>query len=117
MFRTAIKDTELSGKQVRAGDSLMAWIGSANRDSSKFKDPEKFDIERRPNPHIAFGHGIHMCLGAPLARLESKVAIELLTEKYISVKLRIKEEELTPIRNVAIGGVRHLPVMFATGRT
>jgi len=113
MFRIAIKDTELSGKQVKVGNSLMAWIGSANRDGSKFDEPAKFDIERKPNPHIAFGHGIHMCLGAPLARLESKVAIELLMEKYTKVDLRIKDEELTPIRNVAIGGVRHLPVRFA----
>ena len=53
-----------------------------------------------------------MCIGAPLARLESKVAIELLSEKYSSVKLRIPEEELQPVRNVAVSGVRHLPVKF-----
>ena len=81
MFRIAIKDTELSEKQVKAGNSLMAWIGLANRDGMKFSEPGKFDIERKPNPHIAFGHGIHMCLGAPLARLESKIAIETLGRK------------------------------------
>lgn len=113
MFRIAIKDTELSGKQVKAGNSLMAWIGAANRDGSKFNNPGNFDIERKPNPHIAFGHGIHMCLGAPLARLESRVAIELLAERYTKVELKVKDDELTPIRNVAIGGVRHLPVKFA----
>ncbi len=112
MFRVAIKDAEISGKQVHAGDSMMAWIGSANRDGSKFTEPQKFDIERKPNPHIAFGHGIHMCLGAPLARLESQVAIGLLAENYRNVELRVKEESLVPIRNVAIGGVRHLPVRF-----
>jgi len=113
MFRIATKDSELAGQQVKAGQSLMAWIGSANRDDKKFIDPQKFDIERKPNPHIAFGHGIHMCLGAPLARLESRVAIELLAEKYRHVELLAKDEELVPIRNVAIGGVRHLPVRFA----
>ena len=55
-----------------------------------------------------------MCLGAPLARLESKIAIELLSEKYASVELKVPDEELEPIRNVAIGGVRHLPVRFGS---
>ena len=113
MFRVAVKDTEISGQEIRRGHSMMAWIGSANRDEAKFSDAQKFDITRKPNPHIAFGHGIHMCLGAPLARVESKVAIELLSEKYNQVQLEVKEQDLVPIRNVAIGGVRHLPVRFA----
>ena len=112
MFRIAVKDTELSGREIRAGHSMMAWIGSANRDGAKFTDPQKFDIQRKPNPHIAFGHGIHMCLGAPLARLESRVALEVLSENYRKVELMTKDEDLVPIRNVAIGGVRHLPVRF-----
>ena len=91
---------------------MMAWIGSANRDGAKFIDPQKFDIRRKPNPHIAFGHGIHMCLGAPLARLETRVALEVLSENYRKVELMTKDEDLVPIRNVAIGGVRHLPVRF-----
>lgn len=113
MFRVAVKDTEISGQNVKAGHSMMAWIGSANRDESKFPDPQKFDIERKPNPHIAFGHGIHMCLGAPLARVESKVAIELLSQEFDKVSLKAKEEDLVPIRSIAVGGVRHLPVSFA----
>ncbi len=91
----------------------MAWIGAANRDAAKFAEPQNFDIERKPNPHIAFGHGIHMCLGAPLARLESRVAIELLSQNYRNVESKVREEDLVPIRNVAIGGVRRLPVRFA----
>ncbi len=114
MFRVAVKDTELSGQLIKSGHSLMAWIGSANRDGQKFSEPQKFDIHRKPNPHIAFGHGIHMCLGAPLARLESRVAIELLSQEYRNVQLRTREEDLVPLRNVAIGGVRHLPVRFAS---
>jgi len=112
MFRVAVKDTEISGREIKAGHSMMAWIGAANRDPSKFSECQVFDIRRKPNPHIAFGHGIHMCLGAPLARLESKVAIELLSEMYDNVEVRVKEEDLVPIRSVAIGGVRHLPVRF-----
>jgi cytochrome P450 len=113
MFRIVLKDNEMSGKQMHAGESVMAWIGAANRDGAKFPDPDKFDIERKPNPHIAFGHGIHMCVGAPLARLESKVAINLLSEKYSSVELGVPERELQPIRNVAVAGVRHLPLRFS----
>jgi cytochrome P450 len=114
MFRVAVKDSEISGKEVKRGDSLMAWIGSANRDEQKFQDPGRFDIERKPNPHIAFGHGIHMCLGAPLARLEANVALTILAERYRNVELGKKEELLRPIRNVAIGGVAELPVRFSS---
>ena len=113
MFRVVIKDTEMSGKEMRARQAVMAWIGAANRDEAKFPEAGKFDIERKPNPHIAFGHGIHMCIGAPLARLEARVAIELLAEKYSSVKLLVPEEKLDPLRNIAVAGVRHLPVKFA----
>jgi cytochrome P450 len=114
MFRITLKYNEMSGKQIKSGQGVMAWIGAANRDGTKFPDPGNFDIRRKPNLHIAFGHGIHMCIGAPLARLESKVAIELLSNNYSSVKLRIPEEELQPVRNVAVSGVRHLPVRFVT---
>lgn len=113
MFRVAVKDADISGQQVESGQTVLAWIGSANRDEAKFSEPEKFDVSRKSNPHIAFGHGIHMCLGAPLARLESKVALQLISEKYRNVELRVSEDELTPIRSVNIGGVRHLPVRFA----
>ena len=113
MFRIAVKETEISGHPIKSGHSMMAWIGSANRDGAKFSEPQKFDIRRKPNPHIAFGHGIHMCLGAPLARLESRVAIELLSESYRKLELRTREEDLIPIRNVAIDGVRHLPIRLA----
>ncbi len=114
MFRIAVKDAEMSGKEIRAGQAVMAWIGAANRDLAKFSQPDKFNIERKPNPHIAFGHGIHMCIGAPLARLESKIALELFAEKYSSVKLLVPEEKLDPLRNIAVAGVRHLPVKFAS---
>jgi cytochrome P450 len=112
MFRVALSDTDLSGKSIRAGQSLMAWIGSANRDEPKFPNPERFDLERKPNPHIAFGHGIHLCLGAPLARLEAKVALGSLIERFGGAKLKVPDEELEPISNMVIGGVKHLPVEF-----
>jgi cytochrome P450 len=113
MFRVSVKDSELSGIKIPSGQTVLAWIGSANRDEAKFTDPDTFDIARKSNPHIAFGHGIHLCLGAPLARLESRVALQLLSENYSSVKLRVPEEELKPVKNYVIGGVQHLPVEFS----
>jgi cytochrome P450 family 109 len=88
----------------------MAWLGSANRDESKFDRPEEFDIERNPNPHISFGRGIHMCIGSPLARLETRVALRLLIERFESVKLAIRDEAIEPIKNVNVCGFKRLPV-------
>ncbi len=112
MFRVSVKESELSGRKIPIGQSLIAWIASANRDEKKFPDADSFDIVRTPNHHIAFGHGIHLCLGAPLARLESKVALQLLAEKYSGVKLKVPDAQLTPVRSTVVGGVQHLPVEF-----
>lgn len=112
MFRVSVKESELSGRKIPIGQSLIVWIASANRDEKKFPDADSFDIVRTPNHHIAFGHGIHLCLGAPLARLESKVALQLLAEKYSGVKLKVPDAQLTPVRSTVVGGVQHLPVEF-----
>lgn len=110
MIRICTSDTELGGKKIRAGQGLMAWIGSANRDETVFTNADKFDIARKPNPHIAFGHGIHMCLGAPLARLEAKVALRLFVERYGNRRIEIDRDELVPMSSFIIHGLKHLPV-------
>lgn len=74
--RTATRDTTLGGHAVRAGDKVLVWEGSANRDERVFVRPDRFDVGRDPNPHVGFGHGIHYCLGANLARLEVRVLFE-----------------------------------------
>src|SRR4029079_5778654 len=74
LARVAAADTELGGRTIREGQRVFAFMNSANRDPEAFDDPERFDIARPANPHMTFGHGIHFCLGAPLARLESRIA-------------------------------------------
>ena len=75
MYRVPNREVELHGQAIPAGKLVLAVIGSANRDPKYFVEPDRFDISRDPNPHIAFGHGVHFCLGAPLARLEARVAL------------------------------------------
>ena len=82
MFRHVVTDVELSGQQLHRGQWVLAQIGSANRDEDQFPDADHFDFKRAPNRHLAFGHGIHFCLGAPLARLEAKIALTLLLERF-----------------------------------
>ena len=83
-------------------------LGSANHDPEQFNDPDQLDITRKDNRHIAFGHGIHYCMGAPLARLEAQVAIPLLLRRRPEIHLTVEEPE----RRETIGfrGLKHLPV-------
>jgi cytochrome P450 len=73
--RRVVHDVEFAGEMLQAGDVVTTLTGAANRDPEIFKDPQRFDVGRSPNPQIGFGHGIHHCLGAPLARLEGRIAI------------------------------------------
>jgi cytochrome P450 len=111
MFRIAKQDVELSGQVVPAGKRVIAWIGSANRDEEKFSDAERFDLTRSPNPHIAFGHGIHFCLGAPLAKLEAKVALTAVLRRLQNLE-RTNDDPLQPARGFIVHGVTHLPLRF-----
>ena len=75
--RTAAVDTELGGKEIKAGDKVTTWFVSGNRDESVFEDPARFDVGRSPNPHMAFGPGgIHHCMGAHLAKMEIRITFE-----------------------------------------
>ncbi len=111
MYRRAAADVTLGAEQIRKGQMVLAQIGSANRDEAQFPDPDRFDISRTPNRHLAFGHGIHFCIGAPLARLESKIAITLMLERLREIKLDVA----TPLEatgSAIVYGVKHLPVTF-----
>jgi cytochrome P450 len=85
--RIAKKDTIIEDHEVKAGQWIMPWISSANRDPTVFHNPEMFNIRRNPNHHLSFGHGIHFCLGAPLARLEARIALEALLERTEDIRI------------------------------
>lgn len=85
--RTATVATVLGGFDVAAGDKVLVWEGSANRDEAVFGDADRFDVRRDPNPHLAFGHGVHHCLGASLARLELRVVLGALLDRFGSIEL------------------------------
>jgi cytochrome P450 len=80
-MRLAKADTRIGEQAIAAGDNVIVWFGSANYDESQFADAERVDIHRSPNRHLGFGHGIHFCLGAPLARLEARIALGLVLER------------------------------------
>jgi cytochrome P450 len=105
--RTATRDVELAGAQIRAGQKVQIWEGSANRDPSVFTDPDTFDITRKPNPHLGFGQGVHYCLGANLARLELKVLYEELLMRFGSARLVSPVEWTRSNRHT---GIRHMVV-------
>jgi cytochrome P450 len=92
-FRWVKEDTELGGKHLREGDRMLVVLAAANRDPEKFPQPDVLDITRNPNPHVAFGHGIHICLGAPLARLEAQEAFLALTQRFPSLRLADRPRE------------------------
>jgi cytochrome P450 len=83
--RRTATEVELGGHVIAANQIILLWIASANRDATQFPSPDRFDIHRVPNQHLTFGHGIHFCLGAPLARLEATLALGLLLERYREV--------------------------------
>jgi cholest-4-en-3-one 26-monooxygenase len=108
--RTATRDVELRGQKIRAGDKVVMWYPSANRDEEVFLDPDRFDVERSPNDHLAFGIGEHFCLGANLAKLELRILFE-------EIVRRIRTPELAgPVRRLRsnfINGVKEMRIRFA----
>jgi cytochrome P450 len=92
LIRVARDDAALGGRQLRAGDALIVMIGAANRDPARFPDPDRLDLRREDNRHLAFGLGPHFCLGAPLARLEAQVAFDALLRRFPSMQLAGKPE-------------------------
>jgi cytochrome P450 len=111
-IRWATEEVEFGGKHIQQGDMLFVSFSSANRDPQQFPDPDTFDITRKVNNHIAFGKGIHYCLGAPLARLEGEIAISTLLRQMPNIQLKISEEFMEWRSGMIIRGLKELPVVF-----
>jgi cholest-4-en-3-one 26-monooxygenase len=112
--RTATADTEIHGQPIAAGDKVVVWYISANRDEDVFDDPFRFDISRKPNEHVAFGGGgPHFCLGANLARMELRLIFNEILERIPDMALAGEPQML---RSNFIGGIKHMPVTFTPGR-
>jgi cytochrome P450 len=106
-MRTAMADTEIRGQRLAEGEAVLLLYPSANRDEEIFDDPDRFDITRDPNRHLAFGHGAHFCLGAQLARLETRAFFRSLAPRLDRIELTGRPEL---IQTLFVGGLKHLPV-------
>ncbi|WP_457950053.1 cytochrome P450 [Pseudarthrobacter sp. alpha12b] len=111
MYRVTVAETTLGDKRIPAGAPIVAWIGSANRDEQQFQRPAEFDVHRNPNRHLAFGHGIHFCLGAPLARLEARIALEALLSRLPGLSVA-PGVELERMESSIVYGLKALPVTW-----
>ncbi len=109
MMRLARHDTTIGGYEIKAGQVVIAWLSAANFDEAYFADAERFNVRRSPNPHLSFGHGIHFCLGAPLARLETKIALE----QMIAHWSEIRSDSSQPLQSMsnAPGLMQGFPVL------
>ena len=108
--RLASQDLEMRDKVMRKDDRIRWFISSANRDPNVFADPEKFDISRQPNPHVAFGNGVHHCLGATLARVEGQEIFKALAERFPDLEAASAELEYQP--SVTFRSLKSLPVTW-----
>jgi cytochrome P450 len=109
-MRTATADTAVSGVPIASGESVLLSYVSANRDEAVFADPFSFDVGRDPNKHLAFGHGVHFCLGAALARMEINSFFTELLPRLGSVELN-GEPALSA--TTFVGGLKHLPIRYS----
>jgi hypothetical protein len=109
LTRVAKEDVEIRGQKIRQGQTVMGLLGAANRDPAQFPDPARFDIERSPNRHVAFAHGIHFCLGAGLARLEAPIALNILFRRLPGLRLENRDIEWSM---GVLRALRHLEIAF-----
>jgi cytochrome P450 len=104
------REVTMGGKTIKEGDMVMVALGSANRDPRKFANPDDLDITRTPNPHLAFGYGIHICLGAPMARLEAQEAFLALARRFPTIRLAVEPEGLEYHPTIIARALQALPV-------
>lgn len=112
MSRTVTSDVDYEGHQLRQGERVVLHYAAANRDPDVFEDPHRFDITRDPNPHLSFGFGAHFCLGAHLARLETRCLLEQFVQRVDAVGLAEPESY---VRSSFISGIKRLPLAVTLG--
>lgn len=112
LLRVATADIEIGGVRIRKGEAVIAVTGSANFDETRFQDPANFDITRTNNPHMGFGHGIHFCIGAPLARLEGQIALAGLLDRFPGLQLAVPQEEIVWRPPLSVRGPVAVPVTW-----
>ncbi|MFF5703709.1 cytochrome P450 [Streptomyces sp. NPDC012794] len=110
--RLALEDVEMGGVVVPGNSTVLIAMADADRDPARFEDPDRFDIRRGARGHIAFGHGLHYCLGAPLARMEGRIALRSLLERFPDLACDADEAGLRWVPGMLIRGVRELPVRW-----
>jgi len=115
MYRLTRRDVAVHGQVIPAGKLVLPMLGAANRDPQQFRDADRFDIARQPNPHVAFGHGLHFCLGAPLARLEGRIALADLLVRLEGFRLA-SADPWEPRQGAHVLGPTRLPIRFEPGR-
>jgi len=108
--RFAREDVELGGQLIRRGEMVVPVVAAANRDETVFPNPDTLDITRHPNRHVAFGMGVHYCLGAPLARLEGRLALLALVQRFPQLRLAVPAEQLRWRSSVSLRALKALPV-------
>jgi hypothetical protein len=108
LIKVPTEDVELHGKRMRAGEMVFPLIGSADRDERQFPDADRLDVGRQPNRHLAFGHGIHFCLGGPLARVEGQIAFGSILRRFERIELR--EEHPPYMPKIFLRGLERLPL-------
>lgn len=111
--RVALEDVELGGHRIEAGATVLASLTSGNRDATQFSgDPDQLDVRRPYSPHLAFGHGIHQCIGQQLARVEMKAALSALIDRFPGLRLAVPAQEVPMRDDMLIYGVHELPVTW-----
>jgi cytochrome P450 len=111
--RAALEDLELDGKQIKAGETVTVWISTVNRDPEVFDDPDTLDITRKTaTQHMTFSHGLHLCLGQELARLEMRIAYTSLFTRFPGLRLAVEPDEIPLRTGMAVHGVQRLPVTW-----
>jgi cytochrome P450 len=123
VFRITDRGAKVAEQAIEPGQGVIVWLGSANHDEKVFPNPDRFDISRSPHghSHVGFGNGIHFCLGAPLARLEGKLALKVVLERLKNLQFDYKQDSdleglpqnIQPLRSIFFHGVSALPLKFS----